>query len=343
MSLIKFHSRKIRMKINKKILALLALLLVLIGAGVKWYQSKHSDTAAVYHGNVDIRQVSLAFNGSDRVKDILVQEGEAVEAGQILARLDTTTLNLQLMQAKAQLAVQQQSLQRLKNGSRPEEINQAKANLNAAQADAQYATQQFQRMQSVHASTDQNAVSKSDLEAARARYQSAQAKAIVAQNNYRLTQAGPRKEDIDAAAAQTDAGKAQVALLEQRLKDAELKAPIAGVVRSRLIEVGDMVSPQKAAFTIALTQPKWIRIYIPETDLSRIHPGGVMNVQIDGLKDSLSGTVGYISSVAEFTPKTVQTQELRTSLVYEVRVQVDDPNNVLRLGMPATVTLGETH
>lgn len=233
------------MKIDKKILALLALLLVLIGAGVKWYQSKHSDTAAVYHGNVDIRQVSLAFNGSDRVKDILVQEGEAVEAGQILARLDTTTLNLQLMQAKAQLAVQQQSLQRLKNGSRPEEINQAKANLNAAQADAQYATQQFQRMQSVHASTDQNAVSKSDLEAARARYQSAQAKAIVAQNNYRLTQAGPRKEDIDAAAAQTDAGKAQVALLEQRLKDAELKAPIAGVVRSRLIEVGDMVSPQK--------------------------------------------------------------------------------------------------
>ena len=214
------------MKIDKKILALLALLLVLIGAGVKWYQSKHSDTAAVYHGNVDIRQVSLAFNGSDRVKDILVQEGEAVEAGQILARLDTTTLNLQLMQAKAQLAVQQQSLQRLKNGSRPEEINQAKANLNAAQADAQYATQQFQRMQSVHASTDQNAVSKSDLEAARARYQSAQAKAIVAQNNYRLTQAGPRKEDIDAAAAQTDAGKAQVALLEQRLQDAELKSQV---------------------------------------------------------------------------------------------------------------------
>ena len=210
----------------QKILALLALLLVLIGAGVKWYQSKHSDTAAVYHGNVDIRQVSLAFNGSDRVKDILVQEGEAVEAGQILARLDTTTLNLQLMQAKAQLAVQQQSLQRLKNGSRPEEINQAKANLNAAQADAQYATQQFQRMQSVHASTDQNAVSKSDLEAARARYQSAQAKAIVAQNNYRLTQAGPRKEDIDAAAAQTDAGKAQVALLEQRLQDAELKSQV---------------------------------------------------------------------------------------------------------------------
>ena len=214
------------MKIDKKILALLALLLILIGVGVKWYQSKHSDTAAVYHGNVDIRQVSLAFNGSDRVKDILVQEGEAVEAGQILARLDTTTLNLQLMQAKAQLAVQQQSLQRLKNGSRPEEINQAKANLNAAQADAQYATQQFQRMQSVHASTDQNAVSKSDLEAARARYQSAQAKAIVAQNNYRLTQAGPRKEDIDAAAAQTDAGKAQVALLEQRLQDAELKSQV---------------------------------------------------------------------------------------------------------------------
>ena len=331
------------MNINRKILIPIVAIAVIVGAGVWWYQHKHATPTYTYHGNVDIRQVDLAFNGNDRVKEVLVQEGDSVQPDQVLARLDTTMLQLQLTQAKAQLKVQEQTAQRLKNGSRREEVNQAKANLDAAQADAQYAQQQLKRLQSVHASTGQNAVSKSDLEAARARAQSAQAKAVVAQNAYQLTKAGPRKEDVDAAVAQTDAGQAQVALLEQRLQDAELKAPVAGVVRSRLIEVGDMVSPQKPAFTLALTQPKWVRIYIPETDLSHIHPGDEMQVQIDGVNQALNGTVGYISSVAEFTPKTVQTEELRTSLVYEVRVQVDDPNNVLRLGMPATVMLKAAH
>ena len=331
------------MKINKKIAIPLLIIALVAGIGIWWYQSKHNHSASVYHGNVDIRQVSLAFNDSDRVKEILIQEGDHVETGQVMARLDTTTLALQLTQAKAQWAVQQQNAQRLKNGSRREEINQNKANLDAAQADAQYAGQQLQRLQSVHNSTDQNAVSKTDLDAARSRYQSAQAKVTVAQNAYQLSKVGPRKEDIDAAIAQAEAGQAQVALLEQRLQDADLKAPVTGVVRSRLIEVGDMVSPQTPAFTIALTQPKWVRIYVPETDLSRIHAGDVMQVQIDGSKQTLDGTVGYISSVAEFTPKTVQTEELRTSLVYEVRVQVNDPDNILRLGMPATVTFKTAH
>ena len=331
------------MNINRKILIPIVVIALIMGAGVWWYQHKHATPTYTYHGNVDIRQVDLAFNGNDRVKEVLVQEGDSVQPDQVLARLDTTTLQLQLTQAQAQLKVQEQTAQRLKNGSRREEVNQAKANLDAAQADAQYAQQQLKRLQSVHASTEQNAVSKSDLEAARARAQSAQAKAVVAQNAYQLTKTGPRKEDVDAAVAQTDAGQAQVALLEQRLQDAELKAPVAGIVRSRLIEVGDMVSPQKPAFTLALTQPKWVRIYIPETDLSRIHPGDEMQIQIDGGNQALNGRVGYISSVAEFTPKTVQTEELRTSLVYEVRVQVDDANNVLRLGMPATVKLKAAH
>ena len=331
------------MNINRKILIPIVVIALIMGAGVWWYQHKHATPTYTYHGNVDIRQVDLAFNGNDRVKEVLVQEGDSVQPDQVLARLDTTTLQLQLTQAQAQLKVQEQTAQRLKNGSRREEVNQAKANLDAAQADAQYAQQQLKRLQSVHANTEQNAVSKSDLEAARARAQSAQAKAVVAQNAYQLTKTGPRKEDVDAAVAQTDAGQAQVALLEQRLQDAELKAPVAGIVRSRLIEVGDMVSPQKPAFTLALTQPKWVRIYIPETDLSRIHPGDEMQIQIDGGNQALNGRVGYISSVAEFTPKTVQTEELRTSLVYEVRVQVDDANNVLRLGMPATVKLKAAH
>ena len=119
-----------------------------------------------------------------------------------------------------------------------------------------------------------------------------------------------------------------------------MKAPINATVRSRLLEPGDMASPERPVYALAITDPKWVRAYIAEVDLGRIKPGMSASVTIDSHPDQpIPGRVGYISSVAEFTPKTVQTEELRTSLVYEVRVYVDDPGDRLRLGMPATVRI----
>ncbi|HXL16648.1 MAG TPA: HlyD family efflux transporter periplasmic adaptor subunit, partial [Streptosporangiaceae bacterium] len=121
---------------------------------------------------------------------------------------------------------------------------------------------------------------------------------------------------------------------------AQLVAPMDAVVRTRLLEPGEMASPQKPVFSLAITDPKWVRAYVSEPDLGKVHPGMAAFVAVDSFPDQrFEGWVGFISPVAEFTPKAVQTEELRTSLVYEVRVFVKDPSDALRLGMPATVYL----
>jgi HlyD family secretion protein len=153
-----------------------------------------------------------------------------------------------------------------------------------------------------------------------------------------LQLAGPRVEDIAQAEAQLRADQAQLALLRQQLKDADLLAPLNAVVRSRIIEPGEIASPQKSAFTLAITNPKWVRAYVAETDLGAVHEGLRAEVTVDGFANrSFPGWIGFISPVAEFTPKAVETTELRSSLVYQIRVFVQDPADALRLGMPATV------
>lgn len=152
-------------------------------------------------------------------------------------------------------------------------------------------------------------------------------------------QLGARAEDVAGSEAQVKAAQAQVALLAHQIEQGELKAPVDAVVRSRLLEAGDMATPQRPVFALALDQPKWVRIYVGETDLGRVQPGMAARVWTDSHPAPLNGHVGYISSVAEFTPKSVQTEELRSSLVYEVRVLVDDSAGVFKLGQPASVQL----
>ena len=304
-----------------------------------WRTSETSDEIVLY-GNVDLRQVALAFKGSERVQEMRVQEGDSVLPGQVLAVLDTTMLELRIRQAQAQVRVQQEGLNRLRSGSRPQEIAQTEAASAAAQAELTQARQHLQRLNAISVETAGQAVSKLDIEAAEARFAVAQANLNRAQQIQELSVDGPASEDIARAEAMLEAANAELAILEQQLIDAELRAPIAAIVRSRLLEPGDMASPQRPVYNLAITQPKWVRAYISEVDLGRVLPGQSASVSTDSHPDqSLNGTVGYISSVAEFTPKTVQTEDLRTSLVYEIRVQVNDPDNRLRQGMPATVRL----
>ncbi|WP_025039596.1 HlyD family efflux transporter periplasmic adaptor subunit [Nitrosospira briensis] len=325
----------------KKRLVLVAVLVIIVAVTAVWYftrQQNDSDTLVLF-GNVDIRQVSLAFNGSERVADMRVQEGDRVETGQILATLDTRTLSLQIAQAEAQINVQDQALLRLRNGTRPEEVAQAKAEVAAARADADLAAQLLKRLQNIEHAADQ-AVSQQDLDSARSRQRVAQAQLENNQKALQLAVIGPRKEDIAQAEAQLNVSQAELALLKHQLSLYELKSPINAVVRSRLLEPGDMASPQRPVYALAITDPKWVRAYVSEVDLGRIKSGMSARVVTDSHPDqSIPGRIGYISSVAEFTPKIVQTEELRTSLVYEVRVFVEDVGDRLRLGMPATVLI----
>lgn len=327
---------------KKKSLAIFLIAAVLVVAGGVWWQGRgHGDAnTLVLYGNVDIRQISLAFDGSGRVAQVLADEGDRVKAGAILAVLDTRALALQADQAKAQVRLQEQTLLRLRNGSRPQEIAQARDRFVAAQADAVRAAQDLARLRDTAANTQGRGVSKQDLDRAKTSLQAARAQADAQQEALRLAELGPRQEDVAAAQAQLDAAKAQWALLQYQISQGELRAPADAVVRSRLLEPGDMATPQRPVFALALTRPKWVRVYASEADLGRIKPGMAARVFTDSRPDQpIAGTVGYISSVAEFTPKSVETVQLRSSLVYEVRVRVDDSGDVLRLGQPATVRL----
>jgi HlyD family secretion protein len=324
---------------KRRLIVIAALALVAIGA-ILYFLLAHRGRGdeLTLSGNVDLRTVELPFADSERIAEVRVEEGMRVHKGDVLARLDTARLTPRVQQSEARLAAQNEALRRLRNGSRPEEIAQARAGLAGAQADAANARSQFERLQGIGSASEGRAVSQQEIDAARAALEATQARADNARKALDLAVAGPRAEDIAQARAQADAAQADLALLNQQLKDADLLAPVDAVVRSRLLEPGELATPQRAVFSLALSTPKWVRAYLSEADLGRVRTGMPATVTTDSAPQSpVKGTVSFISSTAEFTPKTVQTDELRTSLVYEIRVLVDDAEDRLRLGMPATV------
>lgn len=321
-----------------------ALILAAIAVGFELGRiGRHSDknqTRLVLYGNVDLRQVNLSFNDSERIAEVLVQEGDKVTRGQILARLDTSRLRPEAASAAAVLEAQQAVVDRLHHGSRPQEIAQARANAASAKADQVNAAQQWTRLKALTTLTTGRAISEQDLDSAKAAMDSAQAHLEVAEKGLDMSKIGPRKEDIAQGEAQLRANASQLQLLLRQLADAELAAPCDAVVRSRLLEAGEMATPQRPVFNLGIVDPKWVRAYVSESELGNIHAGMSASVTTDSYPNrALSGWVGFISSVAEFTPKAVQTTELRSSLVYEIRVFVRDPQDEMRLGMPATVLL----
>jgi HlyD family secretion protein len=318
------------------------LILAALAIGLGYWLTHRQKTAdeLVLYGNVDLRQVELAFNGSERIAAVAASEGDRVSRGEVLARLDTRRLVPAAAQAAALVEAQQQTVDRLRRGSRPEEIDQARANLAAAAADAADAAVKFDRLKTLAETSGGRALSRQDLDDAKLASAAATARLVVNQQALRLERIGPRREDIAQAEAQLKADQAQAALLQSELGDAVLAAPMNATVRSRLMEPGEMASPQRPVFSLAITDPKWVRAYVSETQLGAVHPGMKAGVTADAFPGrSFGGWVGFISPVAEFTPKTVQTTDLRTSLVYEIRVFVTDPKDDLRLGMPATVHL----
>lgn len=328
----------------KKVLVVMLLVLLGVAGWVGWTRWHQDDEPVrAWHGNVDVRQVSLAFEGGGRIAKLHVQEGEHVKAGQVLAVLDTSTLTLQADQAAASVDVQWHTLQRLKNGSRPGEIAQARSRLAAAQADASRARKERQRLERIHASPGgRGAVSAQALDAARSAVRVADAAVRERRDALHLLQEGTRREDIEAAEAQLRSARAQLALLQHQIGQGALRAPADAVVRTRLLEPGDMASPARPVFSLMLHSPKWVRIYVQEPELGLIRSGMSAHVKTDSAPDRrIAGTIGYIASVAEFTPKSVQTEVLRTTLVYEVHVRVDDPDDLLRLGQPVTVYLDD--
>ncbi len=331
---------------NKTIVIVIIILLVSAGAYFFYQREegrKNHGVLTIY-GNIDIRQVQLAFYGEGRIKELLVDEGAVVKAGQLLGILDDSRLKASKEKLEADLEAQQQVVNRLHAGSRPQEIGAAKARVQKARAALEDAKITFRRLKTL---SKTKFVSRQQLDDARARLDMAKAELKEAQQTYSLILEGPRKEDILAAEAKLDSIEKALELAKQKLKDTRLYAPSDGIIRDRILQVGDMAFPQRPVFTLALTNPLWVRAYIPEPDLGKIALGMRAKIKVDSFpNEDFRGWIGYISPTAEFTPRNVETPDLRTRLVYQVRVYVCNADNKLRLGMPATViidTVGKKH
>ncbi|HEB60144.1 MAG TPA: HlyD family efflux transporter periplasmic adaptor subunit [Gammaproteobacteria bacterium] len=325
----------------KKILPLFILsAIIVIGVIYFWWRSPmdmEGDSQLSLYGNIDIREAQLAFNASEHIAEILVQEGDRVGKGQLLARLHTELLEASLAEASAAVAAQQQIVARLEAGSRPEDIHKVEAELQAAEAKAKAAQDSYRRVARL---LEKKLASPQDEEQARSLADAAAAQVKAVRASLALLKAGARKEDIASARAQLSAREAALQQARQRLADASLYAPADGIIRNRILEPGDMAFPQTPVLTLAFVDPVWVRAYLPEPMLGRVRPGADAWVTTDSFPDKrYQGWVGYISPTAEFTPKTVQTPELRTRLVYSVRVYVCNPEGELRLGMPVSVSI----
>lgn len=314
---------------------LLALAVLLVVLHVTREQSPHS--ALKLYGNVDIREATLAFRVGGKVKALYKDEGEAVESGGLLAELDPVPYEERLRQAEAEVALQQANLELLKAGYRKEEIEQARAQLSEARAGLELAGKNLERQRHLDAT---QAGRGQELDLAVARKEQAEAALESARARVRLLEAGFRPEEIAQAQARVRLAAARLEEARTALADARLSAPSAGTVRTRVVEEGAIVAAGSPVFVLSLQENPWVRAYIPEARLGGIRPGMRVEVHTDSRPGKpYTGRIGFISPTAEFTPKSVHTEELRTNLVFRFRVIVEDADEALRQGMPVTVSI----
>ena len=312
-------------------LVALALGLAIWGA-LSFFRSRDSGVV-VLQGNIDVRQLNLSFKVAGRIAEMKVDEGDRIDAGKIVAVLDKSYFADDVRLTRARVAAQTAILARLVNGTRPEEVAQARdmvADRESAVVLAQATLERKAGLAAKGISPHQ------EHDEATATAERALAALKSAQETLKLAELGPRLEDIGAAKAQLEGENAALVQAERRLTDSDLIAPSRGVILTRVREPGAIVGAGETVYAITIVSPVWVRSYVAEPDLGRIQPGMVVQVHTDSGK-TYSGQIGFISPVAEFTPKSVETKELRTSLVYRLRVVVNGDTTGLLQGMPVTV------
>lgn len=299
--------------------------------------AKAKDPHVTLYGNVDIRQVELGFRVAGRIAQMKFEEGESVTAGTKLAELDARSYHDTVRGAEAEVARRTALLARFEAGSRPAEIQQAKARVSEVTADLERARQDLSRQQLLVREGASTAVQREHAEAA---FAMATARLESTSKALQLTREGARREDIAEAKAGLAAAEASLAAAQTSLADSVLSAPSDGVILSRVREPGAIVGPSDIVYVLSLVKPVWVRAYVAEPLLGRVFPGMEVEVFTDTRPGkAYKGRIGFISPVAEFTPKSVETPELRTDLVYRMRVIVEDADRGLRQDMPVTVRL----
>jgi len=306
-------------------------------AGALFYlftrDKKKEDPFIKVSGNIETTEVGVGFKIPGRIVSIAVQEGDWIEKGKVLAKLDDEDLRQRLELARATLRSAQARLKKLLAGSRPEELREAEAILQQAQFDLENKQTQYERMKLLF---DRRVIAKETLDNSETAYKVAKAALQKATENYQLVKEGPRKEDIEDARAQVEQAQASLKLAETQFSYTVLHAPISGVVLVKSGEIGEVVNPGTSILTLGDIENVWLKAYIPETDLSKVKWGQEVMVTTDLRPQKVyKGRISFISSQAEFTPKQIQTEKERVTLVYRIKVDIPNPDRELKPGMPA--------
>lgn len=319
------------------VLFVLPVTAVLFFFGWRNWKASHEEAGLVLYGNVDIREVNLGFRVAGKVRHLLKDEGDRVQPGEVLARLDDEPFIRELEESAAQVSTAEARLTQIQRGYRPEEIAQARALLNEREATLANAERIRIRKQDL---AGRNVVPTQELDDAIAVHSEAEARRNSAKAALALLEAGYRVEENMQAQGELARARAQHASAKLRLEDAVLKAVEGGTVMTRSVEAGAIVQAGTTVMSLSLIRPVWVRLYVHEPELGLIKPGQKVHIFTDSHPGTpYEGQIGFISSRAEFTPKNVETTELRTQLVYRLRVVIQEPDEGLRQGMPVTARI----
>jgi HlyD family secretion protein len=321
----------------KKIIPGLILLAAAVAAGVYFYPRLAKKPAPVNEltlsGNIEAHESLVGFKVPGRVMELPIEEGQQVEQGALLARLDDADLKQRVRVDEAGVQVRESDLALTLAGTRHQEVKAAQQSMIDAQADLDEKKLDCDRAQQLFAKDE---ISAQDRDQAATALKRAQAIFQAAQQRYNEALEGSRKEDIAIGQANVKEANANLGLSQVNLSYTVLRAPSAGVVTVREAELGEVVSPGSPVVTLADLDHVWLRAYIAETDLGNIHWGQTVTITTDTYQGKLyHGRISFISSTAEFTPKSVQTTKERVTLVYRIKIDIDNPNHELKPGMPA--------
>jgi HlyD family secretion protein len=312
--------------------AVLCLLLATASGGCR-----HDDAAGVItaSGHVEATEVTVSTKVSGVIESLPIEEGDVVQAGQELARLETTDTELALDSARAERELARAELRLRLAGARDEEIAEASALVSRAEADLESAEKDLARMEGLLASGSGTEKLRDD---ARARRDVSAATLSAARERLRKLRSGARPEEVDAARARVAAAEARIAQLDQQLADAVVKSPVAGVVTEKLVEAGELATRGTALVVVTDIRSAWLTAYVSGPDLARLRIGQAAEVITDDAQQR-NGRVVFMASEAEFTPKNVQTRDERVKLVYKIKIALDNEDGLFKPGMPAEVRL----
>lgn len=326
----------------KKIVLILLLLAAAAGGffyfRVEMPLKKDKNELKLY-GNVEIRQVLLGFRVAGRLEELYFEEGQTIDSGDRLGRLDPVPYELKKAEAEAALHQALANLEKMEKGNRTEEVRQTAAKRDQVLASLELAEKDYERLSRLFA---QKAIAKKDLDSVTAHRDTLRAELAAAENALKLMREGFRSEDIKAAEAAASIARIRLREAEISLADTGLYAPARGTVLTRVVEPGTVVGMGQPVYAMALKKPIQVRAHVSEQQLGLVRLGMKGRLYIDSHATPLIGVVNFIAAEAEFTPKQVQTEDLRTDLVYRIRLLVEEnPEDRLKNGMPVTVFLDQ--